>query len=63
QASPAPTPSPSTAPALTSEQEALNRRNTEQFLASLPSVDSLIEMRVRSPQVFLLLQFALLPMR
>ncbi|NJL35487.1 MAG: SpoIID/LytB domain-containing protein [Leptolyngbyaceae cyanobacterium SM1_4_3] len=46
QASPAPTPSPSTAPALTSEQEALNRRNTEQFLASLPSVDSLIEMRV-----------------
>lgn len=32
--------------ALTPEQEALNRQNTEEFLASLPSVDSLIEMRV-----------------
>jgi stage II sporulation protein D len=47
QASPTPSPTPSAAaPALTPEQEELNRRNTEQFLASLPSVDSLIEMRV-----------------
>jgi len=46
QVSPLPSPTPSAAPALTPEQEELNRRNTEEFLASLPSVDSLIEMRV-----------------
>ncbi|MBD1997153.1 SpoIID/LytB domain-containing protein [Leptolyngbya sp. FACHB-541] len=47
QASPTPSPTPSAAaPTLTPEQEELNRRNTEEFLSSLPSVDSLIEMRV-----------------
>jgi stage II sporulation protein D len=44
--SPSATPTPLATSALTPEQEALNRRNTEAFLASLPSIDSLIEMRV-----------------
>ncbi|MBE9181172.1 SpoIID/LytB domain-containing protein [Oculatella sp. LEGE 06141] len=46
--SPSPTssPTPTAPPALTPEQDAMNRQNIEAFLASRPSIDSLIDMRV-----------------
>jgi len=44
--SPQPTVLPSAVTALSPEQEAINRRNKAEFEASLPTVDSLIEMRV-----------------